>query len=62
MRPSSASRNVRRSVRPLCVELTRAVEALGADASNIAILFVSLDPERDTPEALSDFVAPSAAA
>jgi cytochrome oxidase Cu insertion factor (SCO1/SenC/PrrC family) len=40
------------------LELTRAVEALGPDASKTAILFVSLDPERDTPEALSGFVAP----
>jgi cytochrome oxidase Cu insertion factor (SCO1/SenC/PrrC family) len=39
------------------VELTRAVESLGSRAANMAILFVSLDPERDTPEALSDFVA-----
>ncbi|OBS51042.1 hypothetical protein A8B73_18415 [Methylosinus sp. 3S-1] len=39
------------------VELTRAVESLGASASNLAILFVSLDPERDTPETLSDFIA-----
>jgi cytochrome oxidase Cu insertion factor (SCO1/SenC/PrrC family) len=40
------------------LELTRAVDALGAEAAKLDILFVSLDPERDTPRVLSDFVAP----
>jgi cytochrome oxidase Cu insertion factor (SCO1/SenC/PrrC family) len=40
------------------LELTRAIDALGAEAAKLDILFVSLDPERDTPRVLSDFVAP----
>jgi len=40
------------------LELTRAVDALGAPAAKLDILFVSLDPDRDTPRVLSDFVAP----
>lgn len=40
------------------MELTRALDHAGPDASKIEILFVTLDPERDTPDVLADFVAP----
>ena len=32
------------------------MKALGADASKVQVLFVSLDPERDTPERIKEFV------
>lgn len=38
------------------LELTTVVKEAGADRSDFEILFVSLDPERDTPDVLSDFV------
>lgn len=38
------------------LELTTVVKEVGADRSDFEILFVSLDPERDTPDVLSDFV------
>nr|WP_255609020.1 SCO family protein [Methylosinus sp. Sm6] len=40
------------------LELTHAIQSLGPEAANLAIVFVTLDPERDTPKALSDFIAP----
>ncbi|PWB84284.1 MAG: hypothetical protein C3F11_02125 [Methylocystaceae bacterium] len=38
------------------LELTRVVKEMGVDAPGFEILFVTLDAERDTPSALSDFV------
>lgn len=38
------------------LELTTVAKEAGADTSDFEILFVSLDPERDTPDLLSDFV------
>lgn len=40
------------------MELTRALDAAGPDAAKVDILFVTLDPERDTPDVLADFVSP----
>jgi len=37
-------------------EVARAMTALGADAERVQVLFVTLDPERDTPEILSRYV------
>jgi protein SCO1/2 len=34
-----------------------ALQALGADASKVQVLFVSLDPERDTPAILQAYVS-----
>ena len=33
-----------------------AMEALGDDAKKVAPIFISVDPERDTPEVMSDYV------
>ena len=33
------------------------LEALGPDATRLNVVFVSVDPERDTPAALADYVA-----
>ena len=33
------------------------MKALGSDAGKISFLFVSVDPERDTPEVLKDYVS-----
>jgi protein SCO1 len=38
-------------------EIAGAVKSLGADAERVQMLFVTLDPERDTGKALSDYVA-----
>ena len=38
------------------LELSQVVRALGPLASQVQVLFVSLDPERDTPELLKDYV------
>lgn len=38
-------------------ELSEALKALGPDARDLAVLFVSLDPTRDTPEALKSYIA-----
>lgn len=38
------------------VELRTAVQALGRKADEVQVLMVSLDPERDTPEALETYV------
>ena len=40
------------------MEVTRALDAAGPDAAKVDILFVTLDPERDTPDVLADFVSP----
>lgn len=37
-------------------EVAAVMDGLGADADKVQPLFVSIDPERDTPEALADFV------
>jgi len=37
-------------------EVARAMTALGSDAERVQVLFVTLDPERDTPEILSRYV------
>jgi protein SCO1/2 len=36
--------------------VSRWMEALGADANRVAALFVTVDPERDTPATLSDYM------
>ena len=36
--------------------ISRAIDLLGADAVNVAPLFVTVDPERDTPEQLKEYV------
>ena len=38
------------------LELSQVVRTLGPLASQVQVLFVSLDPERDTPELLKDYV------
>jgi protein SCO1 len=37
-------------------DLSQAVKSLGADAERVQVLFVTVDPERDTPELLSKYV------
>jgi protein SCO1 len=37
-------------------ELAAALQKLGADANRVQVLFVTIDPERDTPELLSHYV------
>lgn len=37
-------------------EVAVVMEGLGKDAAKVQPLFISIDPERDTPESLSDFV------
>ena len=39
------------------VELTETIEALGPDADKLQFLFVTVDPERDTPEQLNDYLS-----
>jgi protein SCO1/2 len=36
--------------------LSRAFEALGPAASGVQVVFVSVDPERDTPERMREFL------
>ncbi len=38
------------------VELARATEMLGEDADKIQVIMISVDPERDTPEKLAEYV------
>jgi protein SCO1/2 len=37
--------------------MSEALKALGPDADKIAVLFISLDPERDAPQALAAYLA-----
>jgi protein SCO1 len=37
-------------------EVSAAVRSLGADADRVQVLFVTVDPERDTPEVLARYV------
>jgi len=37
-------------------DLAAALQKLGADANRVQVLFVTVDPERDTPELLSHYV------
>ena len=37
-------------------EVAGALKALGADAAQVQVLFVTVDPERDTPQALAAYV------
>ena len=37
-------------------DVAGSLKALGADAARVQVLFVTLDPERDTPEVLSQYV------
>lgn len=38
-------------------ELSKAVRSLGPEAARVQVLFVTVDPERDSPELLSKYVA-----
>ena len=38
------------------VDMAAAMKALGNDAGRVQVLFVTLDPERDTPEVLAQYV------
>ena len=37
-------------------ELTQALQQLGPDAKRVQVLFVTVDPERDTPQVLAQYV------
>jgi protein SCO1/2 len=39
------------------MELTHDLEELGPDGDGIKVVFVSVDPERDTPDRLADYMA-----
>jgi protein SCO1/2 len=37
-------------------ELANALDILGSDAKNVQVIMISVDPERDTPEILAEYV------
>ena len=39
------------------VELKQVMQALGSDADKVQVVFITLDPERDTPELLKAYMA-----
>ena len=39
------------------VDIANALNSLGGDAARVQVLFVSVDPERDTPQALGQYVS-----
>lgn len=39
------------------VELAQAVDILGKDADKVQVMMISIDPERDTPDRLEEYVA-----
>lgn len=39
------------------VEIAGAMDQLGEDAEQVQVIMISVDPERDTPEALAEYVA-----
>jgi protein SCO1 len=38
-------------------EVTKAVQALGKKAEDVQVLMITVDPERDTPERLAEYMA-----
>jgi protein SCO1/2 len=38
-------------------EMSEVLRRLGSDAANTAVLFISVDPERDTPEKLKEYLS-----
>jgi len=54
---SSASRIVPRCVRRRCSTCREIFNKLGPDADKINALFITVDPERDTPAALKDYLS-----
>jgi protein SCO1 len=40
------------------LQMTQDLQELGPDADRIKVLFISVDPERDTPDVLKSFMAP----
>ena len=53
---SSASRSARTSARPRWPSWRRSSDALGADGDRVQGVFVTVDPERDTPSVLKAYV------
>ncbi|WAJ28223.1 SCO family protein [Antarcticirhabdus aurantiaca] len=39
-------------------EISSAFDAIGADAENLRVAFITVDPERDTPERLKAYLSP----
>ncbi len=38
-------------------DMATAVDALGADRAKVGVVFITVDPERDTPDIMKDYVA-----